>query len=56
MGEAMEFVGTLLGAGGVAEAERLPDVTPGILEAAGLATRWAYADSLSYVVSVYWPL
>lgn len=52
MGEAMQFVGTLLGTGGVAEAQRLPDVTPGILEAAGLATRWAYADSLSYVVSI----
>lgn len=49
--EAMSFVMALLGPGGAADAQSIQGVTPNVLQAAGLATRWAYADSLSYVVS-----
>jgi hypothetical protein len=53
MNEAMTFVLALLGPGGATDAEKVPGVTLTVLQAAGLATRWAYADSLSYVVSDY---
>lgn len=48
-GNAMQFVGALLGpGGGVVAAGSVPGATPMVLQAAGLATRWAYADSLAY--------
>lgn len=41
------FVGTFLTL--PANASALPNVTPAIMEAASLGSRWAYADSLKYV-------
>ena len=49
IGSAMSFVEALLGPGGASAAEAVPGVTPQILGAAGIATRWAYADSLAFV-------
>jgi hypothetical protein len=46
--EAMVFVGTFLGPDATALPE-VPNITPAIVEAATIAVRWAYADSLSYV-------
>ncbi|KAL2064448.1 hypothetical protein VTL71DRAFT_4942 [Oculimacula yallundae] len=49
-GSAMQFVGALLGPGGGGRAAAaIPGATTQVLQAAGLATRWAYADSLAYV-------
>ena len=47
---AMDFVGALLGPGGGAEsAAAVPGASQQVLQAAALATRWAFADSLAYV-------